>query len=49
MKRITSINKSKGIVEVEKRCTNFKFKIRNIDEIGNGFQQIKKHKGLNEG
>lgn len=49
MERITSINKSKDIVEVEKTFMNFEFKIHNIGEFGNGFQQIKKkHKGLNE-
>jgi hypothetical protein len=35
MEIMTSINKFKGIVEVEKRFTNFRFKIYNIDEIDN--------------
>ena len=35
MEMMTSINKFKGIVEVEKRLTNFRFKIYNIDEIDN--------------
>jgi hypothetical protein len=35
MEMMTSINKFKGIVKVEKRFTNFSFKIYKICEIDN--------------
>jgi hypothetical protein len=34
---MTTINKFKGIIEIEKRFMNFEFKINNVEDIDNEF------------